>query len=531
LAAGLVLAAGCGAGRRNTGQNPGDVALLDRLASGETTVSDVGLTDGRAELPRDSAGDSGPDVPPREVVADYGSEAPQDTGHDLVPDCTVKDPLTPFMFGFAGALSGGDGGPGSTQVDVDSVALVSMVTRWGGDFNWDWEIHLALEGVKDEAILLMTLPLGYRIPVAAGQKIYLRVVRDSPWWTNSWVAVWDEGKALRFFLVDGDGGTYWPPANCKAGPCPRIELVETGCPAQPVSCGEQVVPDLRFSGAWGTKHFDLAQGEILQSGTVPGTLKFFGVSAYLNTTMTCDDHPDNWVAGLFLDNSSVSQCNCIEGSDCSTQAVCETQNSRCVANGCLGKNCEEWEWCDPYGGECFPPPPSPLLACESSADCPTGDQGCGMVCNTYLGYCQNAICCVADCMGYCSDLFSNCAECLGDCDCEPFGKCDQLEHKCLTCDESRIGLTKKNNEAYEFYELCIPKGFEAVEAVLKQVDPSLYCGVAGGFAKCSADEIGCHGELEYPGGGSKVISQSKWSQLCSLSMLQYVTKISGGHFI
>jgi hypothetical protein len=98
------------------------------------------------------------------------------------------------------------------------------------------------------------------------------------------------------------------------------------------------------------------------------------------------------------------------------------------------------------------------------------------------------------------------------------------------CNFDKLELTQDNPEMYEFYELCIPDNLPAVEDQLKLIDPTLYCGVAGGFAGCTAGETGCHGDLEFEQ-GTKAITDSKWHQLCQLSLKPPVSTIGGGHFI
>ena len=100
------------------------------------------------------------------------------------------------------------------------------------------------------------------------------------------------------------------------------------------------------------------------------------------------------------------------------------------------------------------------------------------------------------------------------------------------CDGTKLQLDQTNAAQYEFYELCIPNtDVAAVEAALKGIDASLYCGVAGGFAGCAAaTETGCHGDLAFDG-AEKRITDAKWAQLCLLSQQPAVSTIGGGHFV
>lgn len=98
------------------------------------------------------------------------------------------------------------------------------------------------------------------------------------------------------------------------------------------------------------------------------------------------------------------------------------------------------------------------------------------------------------------------------------------------CNFDKLELTQDNPKMYEFYELCIPDNLPAIEDQLKLIDPTLYCGVAGGFAGCTVGETGCHGDLKFEQGTKKITDQ-KWHQLCQLSLITLVSTIGGGHFI
>jgi hypothetical protein len=95
----------------------------------------------------------------------------------------------------------------------------------------------------------------------------------------------------------------------------------------------------------------------------------------------------------------------------------------------------------------------------------------------------------------------------------------------------KLQFPKENPSFFEFYELCHLKDGVDPTPELQAIDPSLYCGVAGGFVGCDPEtEVGCHGDLEYFE-DSKVISDAKWQQLLDLAALPWVTKIGGGHFV
>jgi hypothetical protein len=95
----------------------------------------------------------------------------------------------------------------------------------------------------------------------------------------------------------------------------------------------------------------------------------------------------------------------------------------------------------------------------------------------------------------------------------------------------KLQLGQDNPQMYEFYELCIQKdGIDPVPE-LKAIDPTIYCGVAGAFAKCSPGfEVGCHGDLDFVG-ATKQITPEKWAQLKKLSLVPWVTRIAGGFWL
>ena len=523
LAAAALLLTGCGTGKKEVANTGLDQMATGDLATGDTTShSDVVLDSGGEDttaLP-DLAADL-PLPPP-----DTESDVPQPKDTPIVPDvvdwCQVLDPLQPFMFGLG--IPEGEA-PGNAE--LSGSGIVTYVYVYGGGFNWDWEIHIALVGVEQAVTVNMTLPHQYRIPVEVGEEVYVHAKLTMPWWENKYLAIWDSDKHLRFLLYSGDGSGQ--AMNCEAGPCPSVNLLPTECEPVPAECGESVYPEVRFTGSWGAEEFDVARGETQVEQAAEGTFKFIVAEARSSTTMECDDYPNNWISAIFMDNFDVSQCWCQDHFDCAFGQLCETEANKCVQNKCLNLDCEGGYFCDPYKGLCFPPPPGVMYACDTSADCPDQDEPCGMICNTGLGFCQSTSCCVMDCLGYCSDLLGGCHECLTDCNCEPFGLCDE-NSTCQTCNPDKIAMTQENPKMYEFYELCIPADFDAAVPILQEIDPSLYCGMAGVFAKCDADEVGCHGDLDYLE-GTKTISDSKWTLLCHFSMMDHVSKIAGGHFL
>lgn len=109
--------------------------------------------------------------------------------------------------------------------------------------------------------------------------------------------------------------------------------------------------------------------------------------------------------------------------------------------------------------------------------------------------------------------------------------CVPIEPDEALCDPAVIGFPQDNPQAYEFYEVCVPRGAVDPQAELQAIDPTLYCGVGGVFAGCDRErEVGCHGDLDYVA-GTRRIADEKWQMLCELSVHPLVTRMGGGHFV
>lgn len=228
-----------------------------------------------------------------------------------------------------------------------------------------------------------------------------------------------------------------------------------------------------------------------------------------------------------------SPCACDAAADCEEGLVCETELKVCVPSKCTGKSCANDEICDPYKGKCMPAtiPDGAGIPCDSTAECPDG-VSCPMVCNTYVGVCIDHDCCMDGCFPpkTCSPLLHTCANCFTDCDCPNGQKCGATTHTCAPCNEAIINFTQNNYPAFEFFEICVPDDMSEAVTALQAIQPEIYCGVAGGFAGCSDTETGCHGEFDYQPGIKKLTDEC-WAKICQMSMLEFVSKIGGGHFI
>jgi hypothetical protein len=110
--------------------------------------------------------------------------------------------------------------------------------------------------------------------------------------------------------------------------------------------------------------------------------------------------------------------------------------------------------------------------------------------------------------------------------------CVPIEPAEPACDPGVLAFPQDNPQLYEFYEVCVPRDAVGAEAELRRIDPTLYCGVAGGFAGCDRTrEQGCHGDLTYAGPDTRRIGDEKWAQLCALSVHPLVTRVGGGHWV
>ena len=180
---------------------------------------------------------------------------------------------------------------------------------------------------------------------------------------------------------------------------------------------------------------------------------------------------------------------------------------------------------------CVPLEPDGVV-CVHHEDC-----GVGQYCEKALGDCDGEGRCVVQPLPCVIGLWAPQCGCDGVTygnPCEASGAGVNVAHsgECADgCDTSKLRLTQANPEMYEFYELCVPAELSDPAAGLRIVDPTLYCGVAGVFVGCDrASEVGCHGELTYVP-GSRRISDTKWAQLCALSLRDEVSRIGGGHFV
>lgn len=506
-----------------------------------TPSADVIVSDpGTAEEARTTASDPGvaplPDVP-----TDPGTDPGGDPGGldaaDIpdVPDPACLGPATPAPFElgveFAGPI---DELPDAAR----GLAVVVFKGPYAADYAWDDEVRFRMVADGTEVVVRTRLPGGDVIPVAFGETVDVLIRRDYGFeYVSTVVIVWGGEGRVRFIAVDSPYAetASAPPWDCgTSAPCPRVYFLDAACPAEPGDCGDVEYPPVRVDlGEAG--HWEAPQGGAVEDTSDGRRVRQVIGRAYRNVTMECVDYPFAWIQVALFDNGVVSQCECDGLVDCADGRICETDRRRCVPDLCVAAGeCASGAPCDPYTGKCVEGTDGIGVACASDADCPPAEP-CGLVCNRPLGICQPRNCCVVDCAGSCSDLLHGCYLCLSDCDCLGAGICDPSTRTCVECRTDKMSISRPNSELYEFYEVCIPKDFDwdvgSPEATVKAIDPTLYCGVAGGFAGCDPEtETGCHGDLAFDPGG-KVISTDKWAQLCGLSRLAFVSRIGGGHFV
>jgi hypothetical protein len=439
----------CGSGEKNAADAQDIYEASDGIMQND--VSDVDLTDSLIkdiisddsdaikETIQDSApDDTTPDADASGETKDIAEihdmeikELPADSAADTgSKECTAADPLQPFEIGLKLPLAKG----GLDPVVISGEAAVVFNGMYGGDYDWQNEIHFQMKETKEEITVLTKFPKNYQIPVKQGETVKFFIQREMPWWTNLYIGVWGIDGDLRFFAYDAVApSSIENPYDCgKITPCPQFKLLETDCKAEDGECGKVIHPPVEFSLGQGFAKFTLEQGDIFGEMAAAATNRLILARVYKNITMECMDYPSGWIRAIIFDNFDVSQCYCYDKFDCSVYDVCETELNRCVKNKCLTEiDCQEDYFCDPYTGSCYLPPPSPQFSCTTDADCPIGGV-CNYVCNTYLGFCQMSPCCYMKCKYPCSPLLQTCPACLSDCDCiEPGMFCDQETHECV----------------------------------------------------------------------------------------------------
>ena len=553
------------------------VDATDAGATPDSVVVDIGGSDTRTDSgTAQDTGDAGPQAdataPPADAVEDAvvpdttslpdshdtsvpdtsspGPDAPTDAegpdSGDTGGGCSEPPTLSPFDLYLPAWLGRQGGAPVVITADDAEVLAKGKVLDANGNPTKKSQITFHLPSQGDDVGLIYELPLGLDIPVTVGQEVRLYIKLDAPWWFDVVFVVWDKAGHPIFFAHHATAGF---PYDCGGlVPCPSVEAIPSDCPAAPMDCGTGTWPSvqMQMQGAVSSSEVPqvLQQGEhtVGEDGTRYVVARSYAIEKY-----DCVDYPGTWLSALMIsaDFGSASQCACESAADCAPGEVCEPDAHRCVPDRCTtaalsepGKGCFGGSLCNPFTGECTSA--SSATSCGADSDCSGVN-----ICNPATRLCSSAtdctepspacvpdLCAVMDCVASCSSLLGACYECLASCDCT-VGTCDLSSHACTGCDTSKLGLTQDNPEAYEFFELCIPKGGgqDALTAELQAIEPSITCGVAGFFAKCDkGSEVGCHGDLQYEG-ASKVISDEGWATLCELSAVPNVTKIAGGHYV
>ncbi len=501
-------------------------------------------TDADAPLP-----DSGADASPEAEPLDTSTDAPADT--TVLPDgsCTPADALEPFQVSAPG-----------TEVQPSFNALVSddaVVTYKGPEQDTfcdtpycdgvqDRQVTFRLTATGKDLAIVYALPLEVEIPVRAGQSVHVYWRQQSPWWTDTVLAVWDAGGSPVFFFHDAAqaGETPWWDCGGKV-PCPTLVTLADACLPIPGTCGSVAYPQVLMALDGGLSSGEipaqLGQGQTSVAPVPEFHVRYLVARSQHNVTMECMDYPDRWLAAAMMRNDFASQCRCSADADCRPHEVCEPNAGRCVPDLCdadinplVVSGCADGEGCDAFTGTCVPMD----KACTTDADCAsvstaicnprvrpcTPDAGCT---HPWTGVCVRDFCAVADCMGNCSSLLDRCYQCIGDCECPGYGTggwCDNWG--CKTCDAARIGFTQ--DDRYDFWVACATKaGLD--EAALKALDPKATCGVGLALGKCDGTtEVACMGNLQKDNRGR--LADTAWETSCGLAALPWVTRIVGGFY-
>lgn len=554
MAAAGVLAA-CGGGGGGGNGDPGGADVLD---AGDV-AADPGWND---QAPEDRFEDEAASRDERpgdgETSHEPGDPGAPDQGGWEVADaggipCEVLPPLALHVpFEVEGGFPGGAG--------VDSFLLEAVVADRG--FRTDpglgevTEWRFRPEDGGDEVVIRARLPLDYEIPVALGQRVTLFGARMQGFeWRDLAFVIWDRGPAGTgqpvFFFYDASHPGFPPWHQCAQKlPCPTARMLESPCVPEETDCGRRVHPPLEIlaHGGLSSKEIPLRHEQGETRIGFEG-YRYMAVRSERFTERTCLDVPDTWLTALAGKSGWVSQCLCREDEDCAAGFFCDPTTSRCLEDLCraealsqAGKNCKEGFVCDPYRGECRNPATTLVTTCKTDQHCGS-DEVCNVRgrlcsgpndCDQTAPYCVNNPCVILDCAPPCHALLGRCVDCIADCECERAGTgdfCNDLS--CDACDPARIGFGQENPERYEFFEVCAKKNGVDPAIELKGIDPSISCMPGGGgvFAKCDPDsEVRCHGDLEFVP-GLKWITDEKWSRMCRVADLPWVTKVAGGYYL
>lgn len=523
--------------------SPGDTSHLSGDVSDAGDIVDAGdAVDNLADI-----GDA------MDVPDDAG---PLDSAMDQVSEtqCPTTQPLSDyFLFEVTGLPQVGP--------SVSGVFGEAVVTRKGyfhSGSKRGSEIVFSRSDGKGNVVVQSTLPLGYEIPVALGQRVYLFVRREPNFsGRNLVLVVWDvppggqTGSPI-FFLHDAalTGDPAWYDCD-KKKPCPSVRQVPTDCPPVLAECGKAVHPPVELMAYGGLSSGEAPQ--ILDRGKVTTGFqgyKYMVIDASHYTENVCMDYPGDWTSALIGKSVYASQCVCHDNGDCDAYEFCDTTTNRCLADLCrkealdaAGKKCGKGWVCNPYRGGCFNPAKDPTGTCSTDADCPTnavcnpGMRLCAGPndCTQPVSRCVDNPCVKMKCTTKCHPLLGACAGCLRDCDCALGGTGNwcKADRTCGQCDMGKLRFGRENPEKYEFYEMCVKKDSVNLLPRLKAVDPSVTCAkvTKSPFIDCDdATEVRCHGDLSYVPGGKR-LSGACFDRLCALSNLQVVTRIAGGHFL
>ncbi len=518
---------GCASGRRVPVAD-----LIDHEATADKVSVDVPADMGTDQLIQDQVvdlldvqgpGDSTTDTDSREVgldVLDGGSD-----GMDVVVG--PCDPL-PELVPFSVEIFFDEGYWFDQEFKYDGPAHVVRPvpdTTFAGASGA--EVKLYLVDLDLSATVKYVFPNHQRLPVVTGEEVQVEIWIQRPWWQTRYLMIRDLDGAPRAVVFSGADLIH-----SHSGKSVWFTQEATDCPGVSHACGPETRPRILLAWVFSAGIMPLNQGEVTAVAIPGGHYKLYGISSRkTDSNDQCADYPYQWVDLLVLGNHRHNQCHCVDHDDCTRAHRCETEVHRCVPDLCADMDCAGP--CDPYLGVCHAPSDAPPSApCQSSADCGVGPD-CNMVCNTVLGWCVGSDCCLDGCFRNCSPLAKLCYGCLSDCDCSPEQTCRQSDRTCISCEPSKMNFDQTNTPMFEYFLICIPKDDPAKLSAVQDIVPEMTCGSGGVLANCSAAETACFGQFvgPWPNDGTKTLSDEDWNRLCRLSMLPFVSKIVGGHYL
>jgi hypothetical protein len=101
-----------------------------------------------------------------------------------------------------------------------------------------------------------------------------------------------------------------------------------------------------------------------------------------------------------------------------------------------------------------------------------------------------------------------------------------------SCVQSKIDFDQDNQPAFELFYVCIDERLEeAAELIANEVGP-VGCRVTPPPDTCNLGiDQACMGEIKRANPDTRRIDDEQWCGFCSLTTLDIVTRIKGGHYL